>query len=140
MATPSYVGANITSTDVTIGAGADETGILLGDFSADLENPEVVFQDRYGGEIGAAVNYDPKLNYSVDGEVSDKDAGLNVATFTAAVSLANVDFFASATSSHHGLDFASADARLIGASFSQPRSGARTLSLNIRRPIGFAFS
>lgn len=138
MPAPSYIGS-VNSTDATIGAGADETGILLNDLSVELENPEVVFRDRYSGETGYAVNFNPKLNYTVSGEVTDKDAGINVMTFVAAATPANEEFFASSTSTHNGIDFASADCRLTGANCAQPAGDARTITVNISRPLGFSF-
>jgi hypothetical protein len=51
MPTPAFVGTALGA-DVSIGAGADETGILLTDLSYDLENPQVDFLDRFGAVIG----------------------------------------------------------------------------------------
>ena len=137
MAAPSYVGVGVNSTDITIGAGADETGILLGDLSYDLENDSVPFTDRFGGRIGVAINHDAALVYSLDGTVTDKDAGVNVLTFTAACSLANIDFFASSSATYNGLNFNSRETRLVSVSGSQPQGGARTVSMTLERPIGF---
>mgnify|MGYP003149764084 FL=1 len=138
MATPSYVGVGINATNVTIGAEFDESGVLLGDLSYDLQNDAVEFRDRYSGRIGYAVNHDAALVYSLTGcTVTDKDAGLNVLTFTAAVTLANADFFASSGSSHNGLDFADREIRLASVSGSQPQGGARTVDMTFERPIGF---
>ena len=136
MPTPAFVGS-VNSTDVSLGAGADESGIILGDLSYDLENPQVDFLDRFGGVTGYATNYAAAINYSVNGVVSSKAAGLNIATFTAAISLNNADFFASASSTHNGIDFAGAEIRLVGVSGSQPQGGARTIDLSLNRPLGF---
>ena len=137
MATPSYVGVGVNSTDITIGASSDETGILLGDLSYDLENDAIEFRDRYNGRIGYAVNHDAALVYSLSGTVTDKDGGVNVLTFTAAASLANIDFFASSASTYNGLDFADRETRLVSVSGSQPQGGARTGDMTLERPIGF---
>ena len=138
MATPSYVGVGINSTDVTIGAGADETGVLLGDLSYDLQNDAVEFRDRYSGRIGYAVNHDAAIVLSLSGcTVTDKDGGLNVLTFTAAASVTNADFFAATGSTYNGLDFAAAETRLASVSGSQPQGGARTVDMTFERPIGF---
>ena len=136
MPTPSFVGS-VTGKDVSLGAGADEDGIILSDFSYDLENPQVDFFDRFGAVSGYATNHQAALNYSVSGIVSDKDAGLNIATFTAAITLANKDFFASASSTHNGIDFSSSEIRLTAVSGSQPQGGARTVDLSFNRPLGF---
>ena len=136
MPTPAFVGS-VNSTDVSLGAGADESGIILGDLSYDLENPQVEFLDRFGGVTGYATNYAAAINYSVNGVVSSKAAGLNIATFTAAISLNNADFFASASSTHNGIDFTGAEIRLVGVSGSQPQGGARTIDLSLNRPLGF---
>ena len=45
MPSPTFVGTALGA-DVSIGAGADETGILLSDLSYDLENPQVDFLDQ----------------------------------------------------------------------------------------------
>ena len=136
MPTPAFVGS-VNSTDVSLGAGADESGIILGDLSYDLENPQVDFLDRFGAVTGYATNHQAAINYSVNGVVSSKAAGLNIATFTAAISLNNADFFASASSTHNGIDFAGAEIRLVGVSGSQPQGGARTIDLSLNRPLGF---
>ena len=135
MPSPSFVGS-VNSTDVSLGAGADESGIILGDLSYDLENPQVDFFDRFGAVSGYATNHQAAINYSVNGVVSDKDAGLNVATFTAAITLANADFFASASATHNGIDFTGAEIRLVGVSGSQPQGGARTVDLSLNPPRG----
>ena len=139
MPSPTFVGTALGA-DVSIGAGADETGILLSDLSYDLENPQVDFFDRYGGTIGYATNHSAALNVSLSGQVSDKDAGVNVLTFTASCELANKEFFASANSEYNALNFATADTRLVSVSGSQPQGGARTIDLTLNRPLGLVIS
>ncbi len=136
MPTPSFVGS-VSSSDVSLGAGADESGIILGDLSYDLENPQVDFFDRFGAVSGYATNHQAAINYSVNGVVSSKAAGLNIATFTAAITLANADFFASANSTHNGMNFEDSEIRLVGVSGTQPQGGARTIDLSLNRPLGF---
>ena len=135
MPTPSYVGTALGA-DVTVGAGSAETGILLSDLSYDLENPQVDFFSRFGSVVGYATNHAAALNYSLSGQVSDKDAGVNVLTFTASVELANKEFFASANSEYNALNFAAADSRLVSVSGSQPQGGARTGDINLNIPLG----
>ncbi len=139
MPSPSFVGTALGA-DVSVGAGNDETGILLSDLSYDLENPQVDFLDRFGAVTGYATNHQAAINYSVSGVVSDKDAGLNVATFTAAIELGNKEFFASASSTYNNINFATADTRLTGVSGSQPQGGARTIDLSLNRPLGLVIS
>lgn len=140
MPAPDFIGS-VNTTDASIGLGADETGIIVDSMDMDLDNPEIAFLDRFGGETGYAVNYNPKLNFTLSGEVSDKDAGVNVITFTALASIANSDFFESTAGTYHGLDFdtAGAEVRLTSVSGSQPRGGARTITANLSRPLGFSF-
>lgn len=149
MPTPSFVGS-VSSSDVSLGAGADESGIILGDLSYDLENPQVDFFDRFGAVTGYATNHQAAINYSVSGVVSDKDAGLNIATFTAAVSLANDDFFskeqdnANTDETYNGVVFKDSNVtsaiRLVGVSGTQPQGGARTVDLSLNRPLGLVIS
>ena len=139
MPTPSYVGTTLGD-DVSVGAGADETGILLSDLSYDLENPQVDFLDRFGGVVGYATNHQAAINMSLSGQVSAKGSGVNVLTFTASVELANKEFFASANSEYNAIDFASADTRLVSVSGSQPQGGARTVDITLNRPLGLVIS
>ena len=149
MPTPSFVGS-VNSTDVSLGAGADESGIILGDLSYDLENPQVDFFDRFGAVTGYATNHMAAINYSVNGVVSSKAAGLNVATFTAAISLNNDDFFskeqdnANTDETYNGVVFKDSNVtsaiRLVGVSGTQPQGGARTVDLSLNRPLGLVIS
>lgn len=149
MPSPTFVGS-VASKDVSLGAGADEEGIILGDLSFDLENPQVDFFDRFGAVTGYATNHQAAINYSVSGVVSDKDAGLNVATFTAAVTLANDDFFskeqdnANTDETYNGIAFKDSNVtsaiRLVGVSGTQPQGGARTIDLSLNRPLGLVIS
>lgn len=139
MPSPSFVGTALGA-DVSVGAGNDETGILLSDLSYDLENPQVDFLDRFGAVIGYGTNHAASLNHSLSGTVSDKDAGVNVLTFTASVELANKEFFAESSSTYNGLNFATADTRLVSVSGSQPQGGARTIDLTLNRPLGLVIS
>ena len=140
MPAPNYVGDDINSTDVTIGAGSPETGILLGDMSYSHDNPTVEFFDRYGGVIGKATNFNPSLSIDVSGEVEDKDAGVNVDTFIAAGNLTNADFFASSSSTYNGIDYSSTTQHLSAASGSQPRGGGREVSLTYRYNLGLTIT
>ena len=140
MPAATFVGVGVSATDVSIGASADETGILLGDIDYSHDNPRVDFVDRFGGVIGFARNHNSQLNLTVNGEVDDIDAGVNVASFTAAATVANENFFASATETYNTINYAAADTILDSVSGSQPRGGARTITLNYIRPIGFAVS
>ena len=151
MPEPSFVGS-VNNKDVSLGAKEDEEGIILGDLSFDLENPQVDFFDRFGAVTGYATNHQAALNYSVSGVVSDKDAGLNVATFTAAVTLANDDFFSveqdngNTDETYHGIKFkddspaVTSAIRLVGVSGTQPQGGARTIDLSLNRPLGLVIS
>lgn len=149
MPSPTFVGS-VASKDVSLGAGADESGIILGDLSYDLENPQVDFFDRFGAVTGYATNHQAAINYSVSGVVSEKNAGLNVATFTAAVSLANDDFFsveqdnANTDETYNGIKFKDSGVtsaiRLVGVSGTQPQGGARTIDLSLNRPLGLVIS
>ena len=98
MPAATFVGFSGTPGDLSIGATSEESGILLGDIDYSHDNPRVDFMDRFGGLIGYARNHNSQLNMTVNGEVDDKDAGVNVASFTATATLANDDFFASTTS------------------------------------------
>lgn len=139
MPTPSYVGTAL-GPDVSVGAGDDETGILLSDLSYDLENPQVDFTDRFGGVVGYATNHSASINMSLSGTVSNKSQGINTLTFTASVELANKEFFASANSEYYGFNFATADTRLVSVSGSQPQGGARTVDISLNRPLGLVIS
>lgn len=140
MPTPSYVGDTVNGTDATVGAGSDETGILVGDIDWSLDNPRVDFMDRYGGIVGKATNYNPTLSLTINGEVTDKDAGINVQTFVAGATIANEDFFAASGSTYHGIDFSTATSVLEDASGSQPREGARTITTVFNRHLGLTIT
>ena len=131
---PTYSGTTATS-DPTIGVTTAESGILITGFDYSVENDSVWFRDRWGGRIGRATNHDAALNYTFTGEVSDGSAGVNLASYTAAATIANEDFFASSGTTHHGLVFTTADTMLNGASGSAPAGAARTVTLEYIRPI-----
>ena len=139
MPAPSYVGFTGAPGDVSIGASA-ETGILVGDIDFTLENPRVDFFDEYGALKGFARNHAAAYVLNVTGEVDDKNDGLNVMNMTSAVTPANLNFFASATATHHTLDFSTAETFLDEVSGSQPRGGARTASFTYRRHLGMDFT
>ena len=134
MPAPSYSGTTAAS-DPTIGVTTAESGILVTDFSYSLENESVWFRDRWGGRIGRATDHDAALAYTLTGDVSDETAGVNLAAFDVAATLANEEFFASASSTHHALDFTTADTMLNGASGSAPAGSARTVTLEYIRPL-----
>lgn len=142
MPTPSYavLASAVTGPDITIGAGADETGILIGDLSYTHDNPSIKLRDRFGGVINKITNYDPSLTIDVEGVVADKDGGLNVDTFIATTSMANADFFASASSTYNGIDYTGAELILEDASGTQPQSGERTVSHTYMRHLGIVIT
>ena len=110
----------------------------MGDFSYTHENDAVEFRDNFGGRMGFALNHDAAITYSVNGTVSSKAAGVNIAAFTAAATLANEDFMASAGSTYNTINYASADTILTGVSGNQPQGGGRTVTLEYLRPQGFS--
>lgn len=140
MPAASFVGFSGTPGDISVGATSAETGILLGDMDYTHDNPRVDFFDRYGGIIGVARNHNAMLTLNINGEMKDIDAGLNVASFTAAATIANEEFFAASVSTYNTLDYANAPTLLDSVSGSQPRGGARTVSLSYFRPIGLQTS
>lgn len=136
MPAPSFTGFAGAQGDVSIGATSAETGIHIGDSDWSVDNPMVEFFDRWGGVIGKAVNFNSSLSLTINGEVSDKDAGVNVATFTAAATVANENSFAATGNTHHGIDFSVAEIYLTAASGGQPRGAGRTVSLTYMKNIG----
>ena len=135
MPAPAYIGSTETS-DPTIGAVYEEAGILIGDSSYSVGNPQIEFLDRWGGVIGKATDFNGSVSISVSGEVNDGTTGVNAATFKAAATLANDGSFESATDTYHGLVFTSSVIALTEASGTQPRGGARTVDLTYMRHMG----
>ena len=142
MPAPDYQGSasGAGTGEESIGAGADEVGIYLGDMSYSIDNPEVEFLDRWGGVIGAAIGHNASLTLDITGEVSDIDAvgGIGVQDYESAATIANDDFFAETGSTYHGINFATNTVPYVlrSASGDQPRGGARTISCSFIRRIG----
>ena len=129
-------GTAFAAYDITIGATAAETGILVGDISFTIDNPMVEFFDRWGGVIGKAVNHNASVQLDIQGEVSDSDAGVNVANFTAAATVGNDATFEGSTDTYHGIDFSGTSFWLTAASGSQPRGAGRDVSLSYTKHLG----
>lgn len=142
MPAPIYVGdiggVGDTYPDAAIGASSAETGILLDSFDSDIDPSEVAFFDIYGAEIGYAKTHAMMITYTVTGEIGDIDAGVFAATFTAAATLANENMYASTTQTFFNIDMSASDTILTGASFTSPRGNPRAVTLNYKRPRGFA--
>ena len=81
MATAELVSATGSQRGVT----KDETGIKVESFEQDFSNPKSYLLDRFGGPVGFAIAYDPRLTFTLSGEVAGS-TGLIAADFQAAYS------------------------------------------------------
>ena len=134
MASPSYIGSALTSTQASIGLTTAETGVVRVGMSVTHENPMVEFRDRFGGRIGWAHKHDAALAYSLTADLTLKASGLNIAQFGAAATLANKDYFASAGATYNTLDYTTCNTFLTGASMDQQPGSPRTVSFEYLRP------
>ncbi len=134
MPSPNYTGDTAIGSDASIGLTTSETGIINEGMSYAHENESVWFRDRYSGRIGRANDHDAAVTYSLAGSVSAKNSGVNVATYVAAATIANEDYFASSSSTYNALSYSTSDTILDAVSGDQPAGDVRTVTLEYIRP------
>lgn len=109
MASPTFIQAS----NSVRGAASAQTGINLGDYSQNHQDPMDWLRDRFGGRIGFAHDYDPSIEISMSGECNTADfTTVFGASFGAAVTTANKFF---------GYGTATGDVYLTDLSINQPR-------------------
>lgn len=66
MAAPDFVG---DTTGASKGVDNAENGIKVESVENTMSNPILELLDKFGGPVGFAVSYDPRLNITVSGEI-----------------------------------------------------------------------
>ena len=133
MPSPSYVQA----AGMQKGVKTAESGIKIDSFDTSISDEKALAYDEYGGVCGFAYNFNPSITISITGEVSDENAGLCIAQYGAALTIANannakltdpIGTDSTADSAYAGIA-STGVFYLEDISFSESRDGFRTLSL-----------
>lgn len=120
MASPTFIQA----ANAVRGAATAQTGINLGDYSQNHQDPMDFLRDRFGGRIGFAHDYDPSIEISISGETNTAAFATGVfgASYGAAVTVANKFF---------GYGTATGDAYMTDLSINQPRDGFANADISL---------
>jgi len=86
MPTPQYVDG---ATGMQKGVKLPETGIKIESIEWTINDPKEYSFDEFGGHDGFCHNYNPSIEITVSGEISDETSGIPVAQFGTAITFAN---------------------------------------------------
>ena len=86
MPAPTYVDG---ATGMQKGVENAETGIKVESIEWSINDPKEYSFDRYGGHDGFAHGFNPSVEITVSGEVSDENSGVPIAQFGTAITFSN---------------------------------------------------
>lgn len=86
MPTPTYVDG---ATGMQKGVKTAESGIKIESIEWSINDPKEYSMDRFGGHDGFCHGFNPSIEITVTGEVSNENEGVPIAEFGTAITFAN---------------------------------------------------
>jgi hypothetical protein len=86
MPTPSYVDG---ATGMQKGVANAESGIKIESIEWSINDPKEYSFDEFGGHDGFCHNFNPSIEITVTGEISNENEGVPIAEFGTAITFAN---------------------------------------------------